>query len=240
MTGIRGTPEQRVMRTVTRFVQSAFGLLPLLALAMLIAGCATTRESAGPVPELSGTRWFVTSIDGRPPLRDMPLMADFTVEGRINGDSGCNSFSGPYVQTGSTVQIGELLSTRRACVDSNLQRQEGRLLDILQGASMAHLVRGQLQLRAGDGSLILAPASVSDTSFDYPKRATFDCEGVALNVLFEGGRANLTWPENRDVLQQQQTPSGMRYESSRNSLSGKRDLLWTLDGGPPRTCRELR
>ncbi|HXC58210.1 MAG TPA: META domain-containing protein [Steroidobacteraceae bacterium] len=228
------------MRTITRFMQSAFGLLPLLALALVIAGCATTGDSAAPVPELSGTRWFVTAIDGRPPLRDMPLTADFTVEGRITGDSGCNSFSGPYVQTGSTVQIGELLSTRRACVDSNLQRQEGRLLDILQGASMAHLVRGRLQLRAGDGTLVLAPASVSDTSFVYPRRANFDCEGVNLNVLFEGGRASLTWPENRDVLEQQQAATGMRYESSRNSLSGKQDLLWTLDGGTPRTCRELR
>jgi heat shock protein HslJ len=228
------------MRTVSQFLQSAFSLVPLLALALVIAGCATPRESTVPVPELAGTRWFVTRIDGRPPLRGMPLMADFTAEGRIAGDSGCNSFSGPYVQTGSTVQIGELLSTRRACVDSALQQQESHLLDILQGASMARLVGGQLQLRAEDGTLVLAPASVSDTSFVYPRRATYDCEGVSLSVLFEDGRASLTWPENRDVLQQQQAASGLRYESSRNSLSGKQELLWTADGAAPRTCRELR
>jgi heat shock protein HslJ len=228
------------MRTISRFLQSAFALLPLLVLALVVASCATTGGSSLAPPDLSGTRWFVTRIDGRPPLRNVPLTADFTVEGRINGDSGCNGFSGPYIQTGSTVEIGELLSTRRACVDSAVQQQESRLLDILQGASMARLEHGQLHLRAGDGTLVLAPASVSDTSFVYPRRTTFDCEGVSVTVLFEGGRAAMSWLENRDVLEQRQAASGMWYESPRSSLSGKKDLLWTLDGGTPRTCRELR
>jgi heat shock protein HslJ len=228
------------MRTISRFLQSAFSLLPLLALALVMASCATTGGSSIAPPDLTGTRWFVTRIDGQPPLHNVPLMADFTIDGRLNGDSGCNTFSGPYIQNGSTVQIGELLSTRRACVDTAVQQQESRLLDILQGASMARLERGLLHLRAGDGSLVLSPASVSDTSFLYPKRVTFDCEGVNLTVLFEGGHAAMTWPENRDVLEQRQAASGMWYESSRNSLRGKQDLLWTLDDGAPRTCRELR
>jgi heat shock protein HslJ len=179
------------MRTVSRFLQSAFVLLPLLALACVLTGCATTSEPPGPTPQLAGTRWFVTQIDGKRPLNDVPLMADFTNEGRISGDSGCNNFSGPYVQMGSTVEIGELLSTRRACVDSAVQRQETRLLDILQGASMARLVKGELHLRTDDGSLVLAPASISIATSPAPRRVRFDCEGVALNVLFESDRASM-------------------------------------------------
>jgi heat shock protein HslJ len=221
-------------------MQSAFGLLPLLALALVMASCATTTEPSGPAPALSGTRWFVTRIDGKPPLHDVPLMADFTVEGRINGDSGCNNFSGPYVQTGSTVQIGELLSTRRACVDSAVQHQESRLLDILQGASMARLVKGELHLNTDQGSLVLSPASISIATSAAPRRVQFDCEGVRLTVLFESGHASMAWLENRDVLEQRPAASGVWYESPRNSLRGKQDLLWTLDGGTPRSCHALR
>lgn len=228
------------MRTVSRFLQSAFGLLPLLALAMIVASCATTTEPSGPAPDLSGTRWFVTRIDGKPPLHDVPLMADFNAEGRLNGDSGCNSFSGPYVQKGSTVEIGELQSTRRACVDSAVQHQESRLLDILQGASMARLVKGELHLRTDNGSLVLSPASISIATSAAPRRAQFDCEGVRLNVLFDSNKASMSWQEDRDVLEQRPAASGVWYESTRNSLRGKQDLLWTLDGGTPRSCRELR
>jgi len=227
------------MRTVSRFLQSAFGLLPLLALALVMAGCATTSEPAGPTPQLAGTRWFVTQIDGKRPLNDVPLMADFTSEGRISGDSGCNNFSGPYVQMGSTVEIGELLSTRRACVDSAVQRQETRLLDILQGASMARLVKGELHLRTDGGSLVLSPASISIATSAAPRRVRFDCDGIGLNVLFESDRASMKWDEDQDVLEQRPAASGIWYESQRNSLRGKQDLLWTQDGGMPRTCREL-
>jgi len=228
------------MRTIIRFMQSAFGLLPLLALALVMASCATSREPSGPVPALAGTRWFVTQIDGKAPLHEVPLMADFTAEGRINGDTGCNNFSGPYVQTGSTVQIGELLSTRRACVDSAVQRQESRLLDILQGASMARLVKGELHLRTDEGSVVLSPASISIATSAAPKRVQFDCEGVRVTVLFEAGRATMAWREDRDVLEQRPAASGVWYESPRNSLRGKQDLLWTLDGGTPRSCSEVR
>lgn len=219
------------MRTVSHF---------LLTLALLLTGCATTTEPTGQTPDLSGTRWFVTRIDDKPPLHDVPLMADFTTEGRINGDSGCNNFSGPYIQNGSTVQIGELLSTRRACVDSAVQRQESRLLDILQGASMARLQKGELHLRTDDGSLVLSPASLSIATSAAPRRVQFDCEGVGLTILFDGGRASMVWQQDRDVLDQRPTASGVWYESPRNSLRGKQDLLWTLDGGMPRTCHELR
>jgi heat shock protein HslJ len=140
-------------------------------------------------------RWVVTRIDGSAPLRGATLRADFGVDGRVNGDSGCNSFSGPYIQTGNTVQIGEPLSTRRACVDNDRQRQETHLLAILQGATSARLEHGQLNLRGADGTLVLAPGStdVADTAYAYPKNVQFDCQGTGLSVRFETGQAHLTW-----------------------------------------------
>ncbi len=128
-------------------------LLPFLA------GCATSPDSPGngfTTPELAGTRWVIASIDGREPSGP-PLTADFGNDGRVSGDAGCNSFSGPYIQSGKSVQFGELLSTRRACVDESRQRQETRLLNILQGSSTLRLSRSRLTVRSSSGYVVLKP-----------------------------------------------------------------------------------
>jgi heat shock protein HslJ len=144
-----------------------------VAVAVAVAGCATSGDRygpSGPAPELAGTRWVVTSIDGAAPLNDTVVRADFGVDGRVNGYSGCNSFSGPYIQTGNAVQIGELLSTRRACLDGSAQRQEDRVLHILQGPNTARLDRGRLSLRSNDGRLVLSPGTaIAETTYNSPR-----------------------------------------------------------------------
>jgi heat shock protein HslJ len=215
-----------------------------VALVLAVAACATSNgpySSSGAAPALAGTHWVVTRIDGSAPRSDANLHADFGVDGRVNGNSGCNSFSGPFIQNNSTVQIGELLSTRRACVDTDRQRQETRMLNILQGATTARLDRGQLSLRGADGTLVLSQGSVQDTAYNYPKSSQFDCKGTGLTVKFETGQALLTWRDGQDTLNQKSTASGIWYESSHNSLRGiQQDLVWTRDGHGAKTCRELR
>jgi heat shock protein HslJ len=129
----------------------------LLTPALIVAGCATPPGSPGSgftTPDLAGTRWVVTSIDGRAPAGPA-LTADFGNDGRVSGDAGCNSYSGPYIQDGRSVQFGELLSTRRACVEDSRQRQETRLLNIMQGPATLQLNRGRLTLRGGEGFIVL-------------------------------------------------------------------------------------
>jgi heat shock protein HslJ len=137
-----------------RFLRRAAPLLVPLTL----AACAASGIGSSPPPELAGTRWNVVEIDGRKPVGS-GLTAEFAVDGRISGDSGCNSFTGPYIQTGSKVHIGELLSTRRACTDTARQTQETRVLAILQGEVTMRAERRELTVRGGDGTLILAPAT---------------------------------------------------------------------------------
>lgn len=227
------------------FWSSAMYLVPLavaLTLAtLMLAGCATSGSGSGSavVPDLAGTRWTVTRIDGNAPAKGEPLTADFGVDGRINGDSGCNNFSGPYIQTGDTVQIGELLSTRRACTDSSRQRQESRVLALLQGATKARMNRDQLTLSAPSGSLVLVPGSFVANS-TVPRRVQYDCEGTGLTVAYEREAAELTWSDGRDMLTQRPAASGVWYQSSNNTLRGKQEMTWTQNGRTPRTCRELR
>lgn len=142
-----------------RFVRysSRFVLFPLSFLAAV--GCATSGGPSGPVPDLGGTRWTIVGIDGTTPDRAAePLSVEFGVDGRVSGNSGCNSFSGPYIRDEDTLRIGELLSTRRACVDPVRQRQETRILSILQGDAKLRRERDdRISLRNGDGALFLVP-----------------------------------------------------------------------------------
>jgi heat shock protein HslJ len=132
---------------------------PMLLVPLVLTACAVSGPSSSPPPALSGTRWNVVEIDGRKPVGAGPLTAEFAVDGRVSGDSGCNTFSGPYIQDGSKVNIGELMSTRRACTESDRQAQETRLLAILQGeVTMRQQERRELIVRGNDGTLTLAPS----------------------------------------------------------------------------------
>lgn len=137
-------------------------MLALPAVALLVAACSTTGYRGGPAPDLAGSRWTVSLIGGDQPLSGAALTVSFSVDGRVNGDSGCNLYSGPYIQDGSEVQFGELLSTRRACLDDSRQRQENLIQAILQGKVTARRERdGDLHLAANEGSLVLRPDSVT-------------------------------------------------------------------------------
>jgi heat shock protein HslJ len=57
------------------------------------------------------------------------------------------------------VQFGELLSTRRACVDDGRQRQETRLLNIMQGPAKLQLSRGRLTVRGEEGYIVLTQSA---------------------------------------------------------------------------------
>ncbi len=142
-----------------RFVRHSFrfALFPLCI--ALLAGCATSSGTRGPVADLAGSHWTVVSIDGKSPARsDDALTVEFGVDGRISGNSGCNTYSGPYIRDESTLRIGELMSTRRACTDSDRQSQETRVLDILQGETTLRRERDdRISLRGGSGELVLAP-----------------------------------------------------------------------------------
>jgi len=227
--------------------------LPLIAplLVLFFSACATQTGGSRYAPELAGTSWVVTRIDGRAPLRGDALSADFGVDGRLNGDSGCNSYSGPFIQDGSTIRVGELLSTRRACIDADRQRQEGRVLAILQGETIVRYERDRLNVRSSDGTLELARTD-SDVARSTrgavgaasgPRQSMLDCDGIALTVVYASDSAELSWNGGRDVLRQRAvtTGAGIWYESDRNTLRGTgRGLEWIQSQRAPRECHELR
>lgn len=222
------------------------GLLVGLA-SLLLAACASSPGSSTP-PELAGTRWTITRVDGRAPLGADNLTAQFGINGQIEGDSGCNHFSGPWIQSGNTLRVGELLSTRRACAEEDRQQQESRVLRILQGTSTVRRGKnGHLTLTGSSGALEFAPLSsiAGGTASAGPRtrRAMYDCDGVALTVVFEGESAAITWSGGHDVLTGRDAESGYSYTSAKNTVRSGRtadSLTWTQEGRPPRSCEGMR
>jgi heat shock protein HslJ len=80
------------------------------------------------------------------------LTAEFA-HGDMSGESGCNSFAGPYVAKGSTIRLGPFRSTLKACTDPALETQEQQYLAALDEASTFQATTTTLHLLRSDGGI---------------------------------------------------------------------------------------
>jgi heat shock protein HslJ len=108
--------------------------------------------------------WEVTAHDDGDegvvtPVGGSTLTAVFLPDGNIEGNAGCNAFSGPYTAVGTSMTIGPLATTRMACTSPALDTQEQQLLTALQGVATWEVDDG-LTLRDWDGAtkVVLAMA----------------------------------------------------------------------------------
>ena len=99
--------------------------------------------------------WTVTSfytgnaVQG--PATGSTLTAEFD-GAQISGNSGCNTFSGPYTVSGQTIRIGPLASTEIACTDPALQAQEQQYLAALGLARTFRVTGSRLDLLREGGT----------------------------------------------------------------------------------------
>lgn len=84
--------------------------------AFTVVGCGAIGAAQG--GELEGVTWRLSTYiaDGKPVEVPAAIGATATfASGRVSGSNGCNSYSGPYVASGSSLTIGPLASTMMAC-----------------------------------------------------------------------------------------------------------------------------
>jgi heat shock protein HslJ len=67
-------------------------------------------------------------------------------KGSAGGNTSCNVFGGSYTSTGRTLQITEIISTMRACVEDDRMSIEREFLDGLRQANRYEIERGKLML----------------------------------------------------------------------------------------------
>lgn len=116
-----------------------------VGLLALLAGCASgSGDMASP---LAGN-WRLDSLGGVALRADGPRAAsvEFGPQGRLMGSGGCNRLAGSYSQSGSSLTIGPVASTRMACPDPVATQNETAFLAALQAVASYRYEAGRLIL----------------------------------------------------------------------------------------------
>jgi len=114
------------------------------------------ERAAAPTPApLVGTTWQLSGFSDRNGTARSVLAGTnatlvFAPDGTLRGDTGCNIIQGPYTQTGSSLSLGPLAVTERACADPAMMVQERDLLEAL-GVATTYDVQGD-RLRIANAS----------------------------------------------------------------------------------------
>lgn len=121
-----------------------------------LAGCATAGNE--PVSgSLDGRRWRLVELNGRPAVgignpRE-PHLIFTTDSGRVGGSTGCNHLSGPVTVRGDSLRFGPTITTKMACLDTLVMRQEADFVGALGGTERYQLSGDTLVLLGQGGTL---------------------------------------------------------------------------------------
>ncbi|MEZ2294341.1 META domain-containing protein [Variovorax sp. RCC_210] len=134
---------------LSRFTHRA--ALPLVATAALLAGLAGCGSGISLDEPIEGPTWRLAQLGDEPvaPGSDAQVQFD-RGSGRVSGSGGCNRLSGTFTRAGSTLKIGQLASTRMACLDPARGANEAQFISALQSTASYSL--------AGPGRLALLDA----------------------------------------------------------------------------------
>jgi heat shock protein HslJ len=139
------------------------GLVLVLALAVL--GCAPEPASSALTrvshpTDLAGTAWELVTIGGAAPSSGPAVTLVFG-RGEVSGNGSCNAFGGSYAYEPSTgaLHLGDLVSTKRACIEAGRNELEAAYLAALRAATDASMdENGRLVISGAGAQLVLAVA----------------------------------------------------------------------------------
>jgi heat shock protein HslJ len=108
---------------------------------------------------LRGT-WDVTSLSTgsavSSPVPGHTLTLAFATRGNASGNSGCNTFNGPFTVSGTDrIHLGPFASTLKACTDEALNTQEQQYLAALGLATTYQVTGNQLTLYRDGGTIAI-------------------------------------------------------------------------------------
>ncbi len=149
----------------------------ILVLAILIAGIsslsahpiAATLAGAGTQSSLFGKKWKLIEINGVAINSTRAFIEFDEATKRTSGDGGCNRFAGSFELNGPGLKFSRTLSTKRACLDQNIQQIENTFLANLERVT-GFLVRGdELYLNANGRSLLTFTSDAAGTGEAPPE-----------------------------------------------------------------------
>jgi len=125
-------------------------------LQMKDAGGETVLSYVANKPGVEGD-WTVVSVLYDDAIRsvvvDTELTADFSADGTISGNTGCNSFRGDYTLEGEKLHVGPLTAAKDACPTKEASRQEAGYLAALESAVRIEQAGPELTLLNSKGQM---------------------------------------------------------------------------------------
>ena len=141
--------------------RGAVGLV--LASSLSVLGCQAAGPAPGavsaasPVPAsspLAGTSWRAEEIRGQRATDDAAPTITFESPARAVGSTGCNRYIAPLDVAATTLRLGEIVMTRRACPPAVMD-QEQRFVAALAAARAYRQERDVLLLLDEGGRPLL-------------------------------------------------------------------------------------
>lgn len=115
---------------------------------------APARIAAAPDPKVLGL-WKIEQARAAPLLHKLNARLAFGSDGKLSGNGGCNNVSSVYTLEANKLELGPLVTSRKACGDA-LMEQEDRVLTALERARVARVpAHGLLELLDADGTVLL-------------------------------------------------------------------------------------
>ena len=107
--------------------------------------------------DLAGTSWIVTGYNnGRQAVVSVvvgtEITANFGTDGILSGNGSCNDYNAAYETTAANIQIGPVISTRKAC-EPAVMEQEMQYFAALNTAATYRIDGNQMEMRTKDGAL---------------------------------------------------------------------------------------
>ena len=113
------------------------------------SGSVTQKDS------LSGGKWLLYELDGSqytaPSAGESVYIVFNAAASQTSGMASCNTFSGEYTTTGSSIKIGPLISTKIACDD---MKTEMKFMQSLNKAVSYKISSGSLSLMDDAGVVL--------------------------------------------------------------------------------------
>ena len=124
-----------------------------IALVMLQGREMARQNLPGGGSGMAGIEWRPVLIGETAIDPDTSMVVRFTVDGSVNGNSGCNNFFGSLETTDDGVKMGQMGSTRMAC-PPEVMELEDLFLDALQATAKFSMGQDSLQLLNADDEVL--------------------------------------------------------------------------------------
>lgn len=125
----------------------------VLTIMLAVYASSCTRPAGSFQSQAGDSTWRLAELDGRAALPDdaarRPWIRFAPDSGRVSGHLGCNRGTGTFTVDGSSLKFGPIATTRMACAEDALNRQETALGAALQATEAFEMRGDTLVLLAG-------------------------------------------------------------------------------------------